>query len=82
FLSLSFVGFSSSVANLGVQLAISAIYRRGVGKGTNESRPTIVIFFCVRNWMCGVSACENREIRVSHGESVRVGSTESVRIKT
>ncbi len=25
--------------------------------------------------MCGVSACENRQNRVSHGESVRVGSS-------
>ncbi len=26
--------------------------------------------------MCGVSACENRQNRVSHGESVRVGSSD------
>ncbi len=26
--------------------------------------------------MCGVSASENRQNRVSHGESVRVGSSE------
>ncbi len=25
--------------------------------------------------MCGVSACENSQNRVSHGESVRVGSS-------
>ncbi len=28
--------------------------------------------------MCGVSACENRQNRVSHGESVRVGSSGTV----
>ncbi len=28
--------------------------------------------------MCGVSACENRQNRVSHGESVRVGSSANV----
>ncbi len=27
------------------------------------------------NWICGVSASENRQNRVSHGESVRVGSS-------
>ncbi len=27
------------------------------------------------SWMSGVSACENRQNRVSHGESVRVGSS-------
>src|SRR4029434_5550412 len=32
-------------------------------------------FFAVRNWMCGVSACENKQKRVSHGETVRVGSS-------
>ena len=31
--------------------------------------------FSVRNWMCGVSACENRKKHVSHTESVRVGSS-------
>ncbi len=30
--------------------------------------------------MCGVSACENRQNRVSHGESVRVGSSAILRI--
>ena len=34
-------------------------------------------FFCVRNWMCGVSACENMQKRVSHGETVRVGSSDT-----
>ncbi len=29
--------------------------------------------------MCGVSACENRQNHVSHGESVRVGSSVCVR---
>ena len=31
--------------------------------------------FGVRNWMCGVRACENVHKRVSHGETVRVGSS-------
>ena len=33
-------------------------------------------FFAVRNWMCGMCACVNRQQRVSHGETVRVGSSE------
>ena len=56
---------------------LSAIYRRGVWKGTNASRTKIRFFFGVRNWMCGVRACENMQKRVSHGETVRVGSSES-----
>ena len=32
--------------------------------------------FGVRNWLCGVSACENMQKRVSHGETVRVGSSD------
>lgn len=31
--------------------------------------------------MCGVSACENWQNRVSHGESVRVGSSASVSLE-
>ena len=31
--------------------------------------------------MCGVSACENMQKRVSHGETVRVGSSEPVVLK-
>ena len=38
---------------------LSAIYRRGVWKGTNASRHKIWFFFGMRNWMCGVRACEN-----------------------
>src|SRR4029434_4348180 len=34
-----------------------------------------IFFFAVRNWMCGVSACENMQKRVSYGETVRVGSS-------
>ena len=54
---------------------LSAIYRRGVWKRTNASRTKIRFFFGVRNWMCGVRACENMQKRVSHGETVRVGSS-------
>ena len=54
------------------------VLRLRVCKGTNESRPKIRVFFSVRNWMCGVSACENRKKRVSHAESVGVGSSVSV----
>ena len=31
--------------------------------------------------MCGVRACENMQKRVSHGETVRVGSSETVKQK-
>ena len=41
----------------------------------NASRHKIRFFFGVRNWMCGVRACENMQKRVSHGETVRVGSS-------
>ena len=54
---------------------LSAIYHRGVWKGTNASRTKIRFFFGVRNWMCGVRACGNMQKRVSHGETVRVGSS-------
>ena len=54
---------------------LSAIYRRGVWKGTNASRTKIRFFFGVRNWMCGVRACETMQKRVSHGKTVRVGSS-------
>ena len=60
---------------------LSAIYRRGVWKGTNASRTKIRFFFGVRNWMCGVRACENMQKRVSHGETVRVGSSGTNRIR-
>ena len=50
-------------------------YRRGVWKEMNASRHKIRFFFGVRNWMCGVRACENMQKRVSHGETVRVGSS-------
>ena len=43
----------------GTDALLSAIYRRGVWKGTNASRTKIRFFFGVRNWMCGVRACEN-----------------------
>ena len=32
-------------------------------------------FLGVRNWLCGVRACENMQKRVSHGETMRVGSS-------
>ncbi len=66
-----FRGISSSVANFGVQPAIDAI------KEFEKERtwPKIVLFFFLSNWICGVSASENRQNRVSHGESVRVGSS-------
>ena len=48
----------------------SAIYRRVVWKGTNASQK--------KNWMCGVCACVNRQKSVSHGETVRVGSSDVV----
>ena len=37
--------------------------------------PKSDFFFGVRNWMCGVRACGNMQKRVSHGETVRVGSS-------
>ena len=44
--------------------------------GEFEKWPKIrYFFFAVRNWMCGVSACENMRKRGSHGETVRVGSS-------
>ncbi len=52
-----------------------------VWKGTNLAQDRVFfLFFCVSNWICGVSACENRQNRVSHGESVRVGSSGTLRI--
>ena len=58
----------------------SAIYRRVVWKGTNASQNFFFFFFAVRNWMCGVCACVNRQKSVSHGETVRVGSSVSVEV--
>ena len=52
---------------------ISAIYRRGVWKGTNASRPKIRFFFAVRNWMCGVRACENMQ----HAALVQLSSVDN-----
>ena len=51
---------------------LSAIYRRGVWKGTNASRTKIRFFFGVRNWMCGVRACENMKTTFFVGVAVVV----------
>ena len=40
----------------------------------------MIYFFGVRNWLCGVRACENMQKRVSHGETVRVGSSACIAI--
>ena len=40
--------------------------------------PKSELFFAVRNCMCCVSACENMQKRVSHGETVTVGSSVNV----
>ena len=35
-----------------------------------------IFYIRVINWLCGVNACENMQKLVSHGETVRVGSSE------
>ena len=75
-LSLARRGASAPGVNPALQmrsLALSTV-------GEFEKERTLLgtksdFFFGVRNWMCGVRACENMQKRVSHGETVRVGSS-------
>ena len=50
-------------------------WRDKLEKERTRLGPKSDFFFDVRNWMCGVRACENMQKRVSHGETVRVGSS-------
>src|SRR4029434_6353805 len=68
-----------SMQRIGLQMR--SLAASTVGEFKKEQRrlgPKSDFFFCVRYWMCGVSACENIQKRVSHGETVRVGSSVTV----
>ena len=62
---------------IGLQMRSLAPYT--FGEFAKEQTPlgpkSDFLFFCGRNWMSGVNACENMQKRVSHGETVRVGSS-------
>ena len=61
---------------IGLQMRSLAPYTVGeFAKEQTRLGPKSDFFFSVRYWMCGVSACENMQKRVSHGETVRVGSS-------
>ena len=62
---------------IGLQMRSLAPYTVGeFAKEQTRLGPKSDFFFSVRYWMCGVSACENMQKRVSHGETLRVGSSE------
>src|SRR4029434_758779 len=65
-----------SMQRIGLQmLSLAPFTVREFEKERTRLGPKSVYSFGVRNWMCGVSACENMQKRVSHGETVRVGSS-------
>ena len=69
--------FSASAP--GANPALRSLALSTVGEFEKERTrlgPKSDLFFGVRNWMCGVRACENMQKRVSHGETVRVGSSD------
>ena len=74
--------FSASAPGVNPALQMRSLALSTVGEFEKERTrlgPKSDFFFGVRNWMCGVRACENMQKRVSHGETVRVGSSGVVR---
>src|SRR4029434_9455021 len=68
-----------SMQRIGLQMRFLAPFTvREFEKERTRLGPKSDYSFGVRNWMCGVSACENMQKRVSHGETVRVGSSDMV----
>ena len=67
---------------IGLQMRSLAPYTVGeFAKEQTRLGPKSDFFFSVRYWMCGVSACENMQKRVSHGETVRVGSSALMKLR-
>src|SRR4029434_10571364 len=65
-----------SMQRIGLQMRSLAPYTVGeFAKERTRLGPKSDFFFSVRYWMCSVSACENMQKRVSHGETLRVGSS-------
>ena len=76
-LSLARRGASAPGVNQALQMRSLALST--VGEFEKERTR---FFWREKNWMCGVRACENMQKRVSHGKTVRVGSSEIINLKT